>query len=51
MRSYEFLFWAYTTVWAGIVGYLAFLGLRLRATRRRIERLEKAARGDQSASL
>lgn len=51
MRSYEFLFWGYTTVWLGIVGYLVFLGMRLRKTLRRLERLERASRPDQKASL
>jgi CcmD family protein len=51
MRNYAFLFWGYTTVWVGIVAYLVFLGLRLRATRRRIERLERDGRGGQNAAL
>lgn len=51
MRSYEFLFWGYATVWLGIVGYLVFLAVRLRRTLRRLERLEKGSPTDQKASL
>lgn len=42
MKGYAFLFWAYTIVWLGIVGYLAFLGARLRNVGARIDRLERS---------
>jgi CcmD family protein len=43
MRSYDFLFWGTAVVWAGIVAYQAFLGIRLRRVRGRLERLERTA--------
>lgn len=51
MRSYSFLFWGFATVWVAIVAYLAFLGLRLRAVAKRIERLERDTEKRQNASL
>lgn len=48
MRSYEFLFWGTTVVWAGIVAYLAFLGIRLRRVQGRLERLERKTATDQN---
>ena len=41
VKSYAFLFWGYFVVWAGIVGYLAFLGSRLSRAARRLEALER----------
>ena len=41
MRSYDFLFWAYTVIWTGIAGFLLFLLLRLRRTERRLDRVER----------
>lgn len=43
MRSYDFLFWGTTTVWVGIVAYLAFLWIRLRRVHARLEHLEREA--------
>lgn len=40
MKGYGFLFWAYAVVWAGIVGYLVFLVVRLRKTEDRLGRIE-----------
>jgi CcmD family protein len=50
MRSYDFLFWGTTTVWVGIVAYLAFLGIRLRRVHARLLRLEREAAADQKDS-
>jgi CcmD family protein len=48
MKSYAFLFWAYTVVWAGLGGYLLFLAVRLGRATRRLEQLER--RLDQKSS-
>lgn len=40
MKSYDFLFWAYNVIWAGIAGFLFFLLLRVRRTERRLDRVE-----------
>lgn len=41
MKSYSFLFWAYTVVWAGLVVYLLVLAGRLTRAGRRLDRLER----------
>ena len=41
MKSYDFLFWAYTVIWAGIAGFLLFVLMRLRRTERRLDRVER----------
>ena len=41
MKSYDFLFWAYNVIWAGIAGFLLFVLLRLRRTERRLDRVER----------
>ena len=46
MDNYGFLFWAYNVIWIGLVGYVAWLMLRLRQAERRIERLERDGRSD-----
>ena len=42
MKNFEFLFWAYNIIWAGIAFYVVFLLLKLRRIDRKIERLERA---------
>jgi CcmD family protein len=42
MKNYAFLFWAYTLVWLGIAGYIAFLAARLRKVASRLERMERS---------
>jgi len=41
VKSYDFLFWAYNVIWAGIAGFLLFVLLRLRRTERRLDRVER----------
>jgi len=43
MKSYWFLFWGYTVIWAGLAAYLAFLLRRLAAVARKLDRLEREA--------
>ena len=44
MKSYAFLFWAYTIVWGGLVTYLVFLLVRLRKVEGRLDWLERKVR-------
>lgn len=41
MQSYDFLFWAYAVIWAGIAGFLLFVLLRLTRAERRLDRVER----------
>lgn len=54
MRSYAFLFWAYTAIWLMLAAYLAWLGVRLGRVGRRLDglerRLERERAGDQRSS-
>ncbi len=45
MRSYAFLFWAYTVIWLALAGYLLLLLVRLARVRRRLEAVERALGG------
>ncbi len=40
MKSYAFLFWAYTVIWIGLAAYIALLIARLRRAAARLERAE-----------
>jgi CcmD family protein len=44
MKSYEFLFWAYNVIWAGLAGFLLLLIVRLTRMDRRLDSVEKAIR-------
>jgi len=47
LKSYDFLFWAYNVIWAGIAGYLLFVFLRTKRVERRLDNLEREfARAD-----
>jgi CcmD family protein len=50
MSSLELLFTANIVVWAGICGYILFLGGRTRQIRRRMQQLE-SVRDEQQARL
>jgi hypothetical protein len=41
LKSYEFLFWAYNVIWAGMAAYLILLLLRLGRVGRRLDLLER----------
>ncbi len=41
MKNYEFLYWAYNIIWIGLAGFLAYLLLRMRATSRKLDRIER----------
>lgn len=43
MKSYSFLFWAYTVTWLGIAAYVFFLSRRLSRVSALLERLERRA--------
>jgi CcmD family protein len=45
MKSYEFLFWGYLVVWAGLVLYFVTLGRKLAALSRRLDSLEMRTKG------
>ena len=49
MSGLELLFAANVIVWAGICGYLAFLGSRTRQIRRRMQQLESVHEERQSS--
>ena len=42
MKSYNFLFWAYNIVWAGLAFYLILLGRRLERAMGRLRRAEES---------
>ncbi|MDX1389681.1 MAG: CcmD family protein [Acidobacteriota bacterium] len=44
MKNYEFLFWAYAVIWAGLAAFIGFAIYRLEKVGRRVERLERAVR-------
>ena len=50
-KHFPYLFWAYNIIWILMVGYLLWLGARLRRVRRDLENLrssmDAAARGRQ----
>jgi CcmD family protein len=50
VKSYEFLFWAYNVIWAGIAGFLLFVLLRLRRTERRLDRVERELERESGAA-
>jgi CcmD family protein len=41
VKSYWFLFWAYSVIWAGIAAYLLFVFLRVKRVDRRLDGLER----------
>jgi CcmD family protein len=45
MKSYEFLFWGYLVVWAGLATYLGVLGRRLSKVAKRLDSLETHEKG------
>ena len=47
MKNYEFLFWAYAVIWAGLGLFIGFVIFRLGKVDRRVERLEQALRDRQ----
>jgi CcmD family protein len=52
MKNFEFLFWAYNVIWAGIALFIVLLLLRLRRVNQRVERLERAvAERDRSEGV
>lgn len=40
MKSYDFLFWGYLVVWAGLVVYFVTLSRKLASVARRLDSLE-----------
>ena len=54
MKSYAFLFWAYTAIWLGLAAYLLFLLLRLRRVERSLDvvqrAIERSSPADQPSS-
>lgn len=44
MKSYDFLFWGYNTIWIGIAAYVAFMVVRLKRVGERLDRLEARLR-------
>ena len=44
MKNYEFLFWAYAVIWAGLGAFIAFVIFRLGKVDRRVARLERSVR-------
>jgi CcmD family protein len=40
LRSFQYLFWAYTLIWIALAGYLLSLSLRLRAIASQLRRLK-----------
>ena len=49
MKSYEFLFWGYLVVWAGLVVYFVMLGRKLERVARRLASLETRSRAAHDA--
>lgn len=43
MKNFDFLFWAYNVIWAGIAGYMLFIFLRARKLEQKVAALEKEA--------
>ncbi len=41
MKSYGFLFWAYTLIWAGLASYLVLLMSRLGRVQRSLDAVER----------
>jgi CcmD family protein len=45
MKSYDFLFWGYLVVWAGLAAYLVSLGRKIANVSRRLDSLEARRKG------
>jgi len=41
VKSYDFLFWAYNVIWAGIAVFLLFTLLKVRRAEQRLDRVER----------
>ena len=50
MRSYDFLFWGYLVVWAGLVAYFVTLGRKTAELARRLDALEARTKGGPQKS-
>jgi CcmD family protein len=48
MKSYDFLFWGYLVVWAGLTVYFVSLGRKIAQVSRRLDALESRGRGTES---
>ncbi|HEV8375481.1 MAG TPA: CcmD family protein [Candidatus Polarisedimenticolia bacterium] len=46
MRSFHYLFWAYTLIWIVLAGYLLSLSLRLRSIASQLRRLKSRMPGE-----
>ena len=50
MKSYDFLFWGYLVVWAGLTVYFVTLGRKIANVARRLSALEARAKGGDARS-
>lgn len=46
MKTFDFLFWGYNVIWAGLAVFLIATWLRLGRAERRLSQLERSDRGE-----
>jgi len=49
MRNFEFLFWAYNSVWLLLAAYVSYVLFRLDRAERQVQRLEEKLSGRKIA--